>query len=696
MPLPAARRPAPAPLLIASVVAAIVAQGALAQSVATGSSATARGLDALQEVIVTATPLRSSVLETAQPLRVIGGDTLVRTRAASLGETLAGTPGVSANYFGPIASRPLIRGQGGQRVQVYQDGGDALDASALSDDHAVTVEPLLADRIEVIRGPAALMFGSAAAAGAINVVTQRIPDRIPERGFATALELRGDDGLDERAVAARADARLGSHWVLHGDLHRRTTGNAHIPGYAWSEALRDEAAAAGEPVDETQERLLNSDSESDGRSAGLSRIGETGWFGVSVSDFATEYGLPGPGEEAGEPPGVRLDMEQRRYDVAGEWRPATGLLSSLRLRASRNDYEHAEIEPEGDVGTVYSQLGEELRLGAEHRELGGWRGSLGLQWRDIDFDAEGAEAFLPPSMTRNLGVFLFEEKRFGALTLEAGARLEQQRIQVRSADPAPDYDDDGLSGSLGALWTLRPDTTLALQLTSTERHPTATELYASGPHLAVGRFETGNAELGTETARTADLGLRLGGSDAGWTASVSVFLSDYSDYIVAAPTGGFEDGLPAIEYQATDARFAGAELEWAHPRLAETRAGRVGARLFGDIVEAEDADGEPLPQIPPVRLGAELSLTGDRLALSVEAIWHDRQDRLADNERGTAGFTLLGADLSYRLPVATGSMLVFLRGSNLLDEEARRHASPLKDYAPLTGRSIAAGLRLEF
>jgi iron complex outermembrane receptor protein len=177
---------------------------------------------------------------------------------------------------------------------------------------------------------------------------------------------------------------------------------------------------------------------------------------------------------------------------------------------------------------------------------------------------------------------------------------------------------------------------------------------------------------------------------------VSVFLSDYSDYIVAAPTGGFEDGLPAIEYQATDARFAGAELEWAHPRLAETRAGRVGARLFGDIVEAEDADGEPLPQIPPVRLGAELSLTGDRLALSVEAIWHDRQDRLADNERGTAGFTLLGADLSYRLPVATGSMLVFLRGSNLLDEEARRHASALKDYAPLTGRSIAAGLRLEF
>ncbi|NBU25836.1 MAG: TonB-dependent receptor [Gammaproteobacteria bacterium] len=259
----------------------------------------------------------------------------------------------------------------------------------------------------------------------------------------------------------------------------------------------------------------------------------------------------------------------------------------------------------------------------------------------------------------------------------------------------PDYEGSALGGSLGALWSPRPGATLALQLTRSERHPTATELYADGPHLAASRYEIGDADLGTERGLTADLALRLG-AGGGWRGSFGVFVVDYDRYIVAQPTGGSEDGLPVVEFQAKEARFTGAEFDLSHDRLVETRLGALGLRLFGDLVRARDGSGDPLPQIPPLRLGAEAALTGARLRLGLEAIWHDRQDRVAEGERATDGFTLLGIEASWRQPVGSGSVSVFLRGSNLLNEEARRHASPLKDYAPLAGRAVSGGLRLEF
>jgi iron complex outermembrane receptor protein len=229
-----------------------------------------------------------------------------------------------------------------------------------------------------------------------------------------------------------------------------------------------------------------------------------------------------------------------------------------------------------------------------------------------------------------------------------------------------------------------------------ERHPTATELYASGPHVAAFRYEIGDATLDTERGRTADLSLRLGRPDAAWRATVSVFASHYDRYVIAAPTDEVEDGFDVVRYTATDARFTGAEIEWSHERLAETAAGRLGARLFADSVRAEDDDGTPLPQIPPHRVGGALTLTGARLSLGLDAVWHAAQDRLAPAERPTGSFTLVGLDLAWRTPWANGNILWFVRGTNLLDEEARRHASPLKDYAPLAGRSVAAGIRMEF
>ncbi len=674
----------------------------------------------LQEVRITATPLRRGELETAQPVLVLGGDELVRQRATTIAETLASQPGLSATSFGPIASRPVIRGQGGLRVQVLQDGADVLDAAALSEDHAVTLDPLLAERIEVVRGPAALLFGNAASAGAVNVVTRRIPVQPLDRPFSAAVELRGDSAADTRAVGAHAAGKLGDRVQVYADIHDSRSDELRIPGYAWTEAAKEYFEAEGEAYDESRDRLTNSDGSADGGSLGIAWVGERQKYGFSVSEYGSEYGLPGLGhghdhehehghdarphggdddddhhdDHGFEPPDVRLDMSQRRYDASAEWLPSTGTVDTIRLRAARNDYEHSEIEGDGAVGTRYAQTGDEVRLTAEHR-VGEGRGVFGVQWRELDFDAEGEEAFLPPSMTRNTGVFAFQEHRVGAVTLEAGLRYEKQRIATADPDTMPDYEGGALSGSIGALWALRPGATLALQLNRNERHPTATELYAAGPHLAVQRYEIGDADLGTERGLTADLALRFGG-ETGWRGSVGVFLGDYDRYIVAQPTDEIEDGLPVVEFRARDARFTGAEIEFGHDSLAATGIGALGLRLFGDIVRAEDGAGEPLPQIPPLRLGAEASLTGARLRLGLEAIWHDSQDRIADGERRTAGYTLLSLEASWQQPFGAAGLSVFLRGSNLLDEDARRHTSPLKDYAPLAGRAVSGGLRLTF
>jgi iron complex outermembrane receptor protein len=684
-------RPVPAlPLLVASAIGF--------------GAATTPAQERLEEVVITATPLHETALETAQPVRVLDGDTLLRNRSASLGETVAQQPGVSATWFGPQSSRPVIRGIGGERVQMYQDGGDALDASALSNDHAVTIDPLIAERVEVVRGPAMLLFGNSASAGLVNVITRRIPRTPSEQPFRGAVELRGDSALDERAVAAQAEFGTGP-WRLQTDLHRRTTDDVRIPGFATIDALREPEEVAG--------RLVNSGSETRGGGIGLSRVGDWGHVGVSFSRFDTQYEIPGPREEeeeegggdelardglfpiaaarVGDGDGIYIDMAQTRWDFDSDLREPFAGIATLRLRAGFNDYEHAEVEPGGEVGTIYRQRGLDVRAAAEHKPLAGWRGVFGVQWRDLDLEAIGTEAFVPPSVTRNLGLFLFEERSFGTLTAELGVRVEQQQIDLPGSASA--YDDEALSASAGLIWRAAEQWRVTANLTSTERHPTATELFADGPHIAVRRFEFGNADLGTERALGLDVGLHATAGPL--TASVGAFVSDYSDYIYAAPTGTFEDGLPVIVYTATDARFSGLEAELAWQGL-ETSLGRWAVRVFGDYVRAEDGAGEPLPQIPPLRLGASLGFDRGPLGIELRAVWNDRQDRVAAEELPTDAFTLVDLDLTWRARVAERPMTLFVRGGNLLDEEARRHASPLKDFAPLPGRSLGLGVRFDF
>ena len=682
--------------------------------------------ETLQEVIITATPLRTTTLETAQPVLLLSADLLRRSLATNLGDTLANQPGLSSTSFGPIASRPVIRGQGGLRVQVYQDGAETLDVAALSDDHAVSIDPAFADRIEVLHGPAALMYGSASAAGAVNVVTDRLPLRNTDGPIETRLELRGDSANDERAVALRSGGHLGSGWQWRVDGFSKRSGDLSIADFVESPALRAELAAEGETVGDERGELHNTDAKSEGGSVGLGWSGDSLAVALSLSGYRNDYGLPEGGHAHGEHTDeldgldadhadhedVRIDLEQHRVDLAGEWRPTAGWIERWSLRLARNDYEHAEIE-DSIPATRYGQLGYETRLTADRRSDDVGRGVLGLQYRDLDFAALGDEAFLPPSRTRSLGLFFFEERRFGALLVEAGARWERQTLDAHDAASSR-YRDDAVSASIGSVWTSSPQTRWSLQLTRTQRHPTATELYADGAHLALQRYELGNADLGVETARTVDLAWRHNDADDRWQSKISLFVSDYRDYIFAAPLGLDDDhaehahehdhdhgeALREVEYRATDARFHGLEAEWSIRELAKVAQGGLGLRLFGDLVRARDADGHALPQIPPLRIGGELNWSRGPWRVGLESLWHDAQTRLADNELRTDGYNLLAADIAYRHTYRHGAgaatMPWFLRGQNLLDEDARRHASPLKDVAPLAGRAVSAGVRVEF
>jgi iron complex outermembrane receptor protein len=645
----------------------------------------------LEEVIVTSTALRESPLEVAQPTEVVAGDELRRQIAGSIGETLSKELGMSSTYFGPTASRPIIRGLGGYRVQTLQDALASLDVAGLSQDHAVTVESVVSKQIEIIKGPAALLYGSGAAGGLVNVVTNRIPMSKAQRLFSGAVEVRGDTAEDERTGAVAVDGGTGL-FAFHADYFDRETDDVEIPGFAQSDALRRQLIEAGEEPDNVRGNIANTSSDSKGGAFGASLIGEGARGGVSWSRYEATYGIPGE-EQA------FIDMQQDRFDAKGEW-DLQGAFTALHVSGSYNDYTHTEFEAPGEPGTVFNQKAYDTRLTLDNDLGNGWRGTTGVQYVNIDFEALGDEAFVPPSVTKQMSVFAFEERHFDAWTLELGARAEKQTIDLDPGTDLPDYDATALSLSAGVVRKLSNENTLALNLTHTERNPQAAELYSQPdvPHVAAQRFSTGDPNLDQEKALTADLSLRHGGEGTQWT--LSAFYDDYSDYIFENPTGVLlptEEGeeFQLFDYLQADARFYGFEGEVLFP-VYEQGERRLDLRVASDYVRGKLDDGSDLPLIPPLRFGVGMEYDQGDWHVGVDAYYYEKQDRIADNELPTESFTLVDLDTSYRLPVGAAHLFVFLRGTNLLDEDARQHASPLKDIAPLPGRSFHIGARAEF
>ncbi len=644
------------------------------------------------ELFVTAGPDPRSQLEVAQPTSVLSGEDLDLRRQATLGETLAEEPGVSSTYFGPGASRPVIRGLGGDRVRVLSDGVGSADASSASPDHAVSVDPLSAQRIEVLRGPATLLYGSSAVGGVVNVLDGRIPDYVPA-AVTGQVEIAGGSVAEERSGAVSLDGG-GGRLAWHVDYLARETDDYEIPGRAELEA---------EHEIQPSNVLPNSALESEAGAFGLSWIGDDSYVGVSLSGYDTLYGVPGAHhhEEEGEEhegEAVRIDLEQRRFDLRGEHGGAAGLrglgglFRGVKYRLGVTDYEHAELEGT-EVGTRFTNESWEGRLELVQERRGILTGSIGAQLASSDFAAAGAEAFVPPSVTDSWALFAFEELALSErVRLQLGGRLERQEIDPESDDAG--RADDGLSGSAGLVWDPSEGYSVGLSAARSERLPAATELYADGPHAATRAFEIGDPGLDTETSLGVDLSLRK--REGRLTGVLNLFANRFDGYVFEDFTGEEEDGLPVVRFEQEDAEFYGAELD-AVARVAQIGEAHLDLRFGADLVRSElTATGEPLPRIPPVSGHLGLDFHHGPLRAMAEAIRAEEQDQTAENETPTAGYTLVNASVSYRLFLGRTVTDLILRGRNLGDEEARNHVSFLKDVAPLPGRDVSLALRLGF
>jgi len=699
--------------LVGSLVALVAAVPALADPAAdvdAGSEAPgdARHDRTPREIVVTGA-LRQNRLDALSGVAVIQGTKLDAALRPSIGETLAHTPGVSSTAFGPTASRPVLRGLQGERVRLLTDGIGSIDVSNTSADHAAVVNPLLAERIEVLRGPQSLLYGSSAIGGVVNVIDRRIPTTVPTE----AVHLGGVAGYGsaahERSLAGSVEVPLGGGVVAHADGSWSRSDDLRIGGYALTPALRAEAlntaasGLSGPDIDYAgnaalRDVLPNTAARTWAAGAGLSYINDGGMLGASFTRSDSLYGVPvrfaaAPGEEQEAP---RLAMKQDRLDLRAEVKPG-GAIDRILLRAAYADYRHAELEPDGAVGTTFLNKGIEARLELRQAKQGVWQGASGAQFVNRDFDVIGEEAFLPKNGTQSLGLFTVQQLDYGALRLEAGARFEHARITARPTADQPQFFSgerrfDTFSGSLGASYAVLSGWRLGLNLSRTSRAPAAEELFANGPHAGTEAYEIGHPDFTAERATSAELTFKGGDADHG--LELSVYYTWFKNFIFDARTGAVIDGLPVYQGQQANARWAGFELE-GHAKLAQLGGWKLAADGMADAVRATIEGYGPAPRIPPLRLLGGLEATSRVLDLRAEVEHVTAQTRVARNETPTPGYTMVNASASWR-PWGEERPLTFtLSANNLFDVAARRHASFLKDYAPLAGRDIRLTARVE-
>lgn len=677
----------------------------------------------LDEIIVSSSQ-NKTLADTALPVSVLSGEQLRKQAAATLGETIASEPGVQSSSFGNGVGQPVIRGLSGNRVSVLQGNLETLDAANLSPDHASAVEALLADRIEIIRGPSTLLYGNGAMGGVVNVIDNRIPESRPD-AITGGLELRGNTVDDGKTAVGKMEGAAGSiAWHLDGMV--RDTNDLKIPDYAIDEAALEEAHHDDDPgmpeeeheeaVENTDGYIGNSNTEAHSGTAGISWVGEKAFAGVAISTLENEYGLP-PGahvhehgeeeeheeeehhEEEHHAEVVRLNQEQTRIDAkAGIG--LSGPFEQFTAHLNHNDYEHVELEGD-ETGTVFTNRGLTSRFTLNQRPVNGFSGVLGLQAADSSFEARGEEAFIPKSDIQTYGLFAVETLETERFIHEFGLRIDRQSIDTRGQC---DNAETSWSGSLGSVWKAAESLNVSATYTRSERAPSVEELYSnvdattcttsSTPveHLATARLELGNPALTTESSNNIELGIRKYQGPVRFHASV--YYNQFDDFIYLADTGELDEVIVS-EYLQDDTDFYGLEAELTFPLLVFDDQ-HLDMSLFGDLVKGELDSGQPLPRIPPARLGAAWEYLITDWAFNLRIARVDEQSDVAPGEATTGGYTRIDAGMDYHLPLGDNELLVFLKGQNLTDEEIRDHTSFMKNYAPAAGRGYVLGLRLEF
>jgi iron complex outermembrane receptor protein len=662
--------------------------------------------DEENEIVITGNRARTP--DVIGGVAVLDSQELVRDARPSLGETLQDLPGVTASSFGPSASRPIIRGLSGERAAILVDGISSLDLSASDPDHAVTINPLTAERIEIQRGAGALLYGSSAIGGVVNVIDTRIPRHVPDRLAGDAM-LNYGSAANERSANAQVDVPVGGHFVLHADGAYSRYDDLHVGGYLLTAPLRAQAMASPDPairaLADLKGTLPNTAGRSDDAAAGLAYADGDLNIGISYSHHDAKYGVPirfslDPLVEAEAP---TIDAHQDRGDIRANV-PVGGFFKLVGVRGGISKYHHDELNSEGGVETSFFSDGGEIRADLVQAERNGWGGTSGVQYRNQDARIVGDEKYLPNSRERRLGFFTLQSVARGPLKLEAAGRIESNRLHAdEDAQIAANGGPIGaspisrsftpVSGALGASYDVVPGWQLGLSLSHSERSPSIQELFANGAHGGSQQFLVGDPALAIEKSNGAELSLKH--TIGPVHVEGSLYYSRYASFIYEAPSGIVRDGLPEYRFRQGKADYYGFEVD------ADARFGRAlgidwGGELTADAVRATIADYGPAPQIPPLRVLAGLTGARGQLDGRIEVEQVAAQRRTAPNETPTPGYTLVNASLDWHPLAANPALTLSLQGSNLFDVEARRHSSELKDYAPLAGRDIRLTARLKY
>lgn len=623
----------------------------------------------------------------AAPALQLNAAALETQPVATLGEVLADIPGVATSYFGPNAGRPIIRGLDGDRLKIAQNGTGTLDASSASPDHAVGIDPLAIREVQVFRGPAALLYSSSILGGVVNVVDNRIPvERLPQ-AFVLSGRAGSADALRSSAFLAEGSA---GDFAFHLDGFTKTTENLSTP--------------IG--------RIADTASESRGAGFGVSRVGPSGYVGLSYSGLDSTYGVTEPGIEIG--------LRQRRWDLAGSVDAPAAALKSVSYKLGVSDYEHSEFDG-GVAGSTFTNQGWDARVDFELTKIGSLEGVVGVQSGRFDFAVTGDEAFLPTTRNANDAVFgSFIQSLATDSRLRFGFRLESAKVSAAA------WTHEGLASnpaaaaaaftpaSFALAWVkdLAAQWATTLSLTRTERAPNFQELFADGPHVGTESYEVGDRTLGKEQGWGMEL--ELAKTRGAVSGSVSVYYNRFASFVSLQENGfgpdlsglpipgpnfalGGADELARYDFTSIPADFFGAEAR-LNIQLQDTATAKLALEFFGDTVRASNRDtSEALPRISPGRFGAALHGLQSGWTWRLDATYHLAQNHLAVGETPTAGYTLVGAAFSRDFVLGSATTARFsLRLTNLFDVEARNAASFIKDALPLPGRGVEAGLKMSF
>ncbi|ASQ15698.1 TonB-dependent receptor domain-containing protein [Enterobacter cloacae] len=637
-------------------------------------------------------PFQIPQLNMTTPISVVTEDELVSGKRASIAETLQDIPGFHASYFGGGAVNPVIRGMSGNRVKIMNNGSELMDVSAMGADHAITSEPFLSRQIEIVKGPATLLYGGGTIGGAVNVIDTKIPTAVPDKGYVGELNYQYDS-------VSRGNTGAGGITLGQENLVFRVEG-----------VTRDHSNYKQPDTG----RLPGSYQKGDAANVAGSWIFDGGYLGVGYGEQTRRYGLPGhthfdhdtshdTSHDTGHTHGLGgpypdeihehsipyIDMHQKRWNIRGEkTRPFVGI-ESVRFNVARTDYRHDEKEGSA-VATRFKNKGDELRFSLTHESLFGWRGIFGGLFNQRDFSAQGEEAYVPPTKTKNQALFLLEENQTDAWRYELGLSHEWQ--SVLNKDTYEDLKKNATSASAGISWNFVDDYSLKMSLSHAKRLPVAEELYANGVHKASRTIETGNADLKAETANNIDIGIMKSSGDIQF--SVSAYYNRIKNYIYGEITNeALSNGYRTLQYSQRDAEFKGVE---GHVDYYYDEDSLIGGA--GDVVRAKLLHNQGyIPRMPTWQVSLYVKHAwNDSLTSQIRWDHFGEQDKVAKYESTTSSYNTVSIGTQYVGHIHKTDFTLYAKMDNILNKSARDSTSYIKDEMLLPGRNFIFGVNLNF